>query len=203
MSINIRMFGSITCVIGAIGFTLFGVVAPRQIQGQSHVPPLPTFDVGSVKPAQDNVGRGERLQFLPGGRFIAENIPVCMLITTAYNLPPQSPRMSGGPGWIRSERFDVQAKADPAAIPPGSSRKAREGQLRLMLQSLLEKRFKLILRRETREMPVYVLVVQQGGAKLQKSKIQHDEDCIEDSPVGVACHSLSGGQGRGLSWRGS
>jgi uncharacterized protein (TIGR03435 family) len=193
-----RTFVSIACRVAAFLIILIAAVAPRQIAGQLPVVPSPSFDVASVKPAQNNVVRGERLQFLPGGRFTAENMPVCMLITTAYNLPPQSPRISGGPDWIRSERFDVEAKADRAAIPSGSSRKALEGQLRLMLQSLLAERFKLILGRETREMPVYALVVQKGGAKLQKSKIQHDEDCAEGSAIGVACHSLSGGQGRGL-----
>ena len=47
-------------------------------------------------------------------------------------------------------------------------------------------------------MPVYVLVMQRGGPKLQRSKIKTEEDCVEDVAAGVACHSLTGGQGRGL-----
>src|SRR5215510_8498169 len=47
-------------------------------------------------------------------------------------------------------------------------------------------------------MLVCVLVGQKGGPKLQKSKIQHDEDCVEGGAIGVSCHSLSGGQGRSL-----
>jgi len=121
-----------------------------------------------------------------------------MLITAAYNLPPQSPRLSGGLNWIRFERFDVEAKADQAAAPPGQARKLRDTDLRLMLQSLLAEGFKLKLLRETKELPVYVLVVQRGGPKLQMSKIKTEEACVEDVAAGVACHSLTGGQGRGL-----
>jgi uncharacterized protein (TIGR03435 family) len=67
-----------------------------------------------------------------------------------------------------------------------------------MLQSLLAERFQLGLRRERAEMPVYTLVVQKGGPKLRKSRIQDEEDCVEGAAAGIACHSLSGGQGRGL-----
>jgi uncharacterized protein (TIGR03435 family) len=175
-----------------------GIISPGWLRAQLRAAAPLSFDVASIKPAPTNSAGGERLRFLPGGRFVAENTPLCMLITAAYNLPPQSPRISGGPNWIRFERFDVEAKADQAAAPPGQARKLRDTELRLMLQSLLAERFKLKLLRETREMPVYVLVVQRGGPKLQRSKIKTEEDCVEDVAAGVACHSLTGGQGRGL-----
>jgi len=179
-------------------FVLFGIMSSQGLRAQPHPSASLSFDVASIKPAPKNLIAGERLQFLPGGRFVAQNTPLCMLITAAYNLPPQSPRISGGPNWIRFERFDVEAKTDQAAAPPGQARKPRDTELRLMLRSLLAERFKLKMVRETKEMPVYVLVVQKGGQKLQSSKIKAEEDCVEDAAAGVACHSLTGGQGRGL-----
>lgn len=184
--------------IAVLSFILAGIISPGRLRAQPHTAASLSFDVASIKPSPKNLAGGERLRFLPGGRFVAENTPLCMLITAAYNLPPQSPRISGGPNWIRFERFDVEAKADQAAAPPGKARKQRDSELRLMLQSLLAERFKLKLLRETKEMPVYVLVVQRGGPKLQRSKIKTEEDCVEDGAAGIACHSLTGGQGRGL-----
>ena len=69
--------------------------------------------------------------------------------------------MTGGSGWIDSTRFDVQAKPASAAT--------RE-QLLLMLRPLLADRFKLAFHRETKELPVYALVVAKGGPKFQKPK---------------------------------
>jgi uncharacterized protein (TIGR03435 family) len=80
-----------------------------------------------------------------------------MSIALAYQV--QEFQISGGPGWIGSDRFDVEGKAeDPKADP---------SQLRLMLQSLLEDRFQLKLHSETREAPVYALVVTNGGPKIK------------------------------------
>ena len=67
-----------------------------------------------------------------------------------------------------------------------------------MLQTLLADRFKLVMRRESREMPVYALAVSRNGPKLQKAAID-EKDCTE-APVDktLPCHVLNGGQGRGL-----
>ena len=113
-----------------------------------------SFAVASIKPDKTDgpvtlgVGNGQG-----GGR----NVTLKMLIALAYQV--QEFQISGGPGWIGSDRFDVEGKAeDPKADP---------GQLRLMLQSLLEDRFQLKLRSETREAPVYALVVANGGPKIK------------------------------------
>lgn len=91
-----------------------------------------------------------------------------MLIATAYRV--QEFQISGGPGWIDSDRFDVEDKAE--------DRKANYDQLRLMLQSLLEDRFRLKLHRETKEAPVYALVVAKGGSKIKLSADQADSSDI-------------------------
>jgi len=162
----------------------------------------PAFETASVKPNTDADLRNTRFDFLPGGRLIARNVPLLIVIATAYNIPFQSPRLTGGPGWQKSAlaRFDIAAVAPQGSIPPGLSSKARAAQMRLMLQSLLEDRFKLKMRVEPMEQPIYALLVAPGGTKLQKSKLQEDA-CPEtsDDPLSArACHELTGGQGRGL-----
>jgi uncharacterized protein (TIGR03435 family) len=70
-------------------------------------------------------------------------------------------QVSGGPGWINSDRYDIEAKAD---APPAFNQEYRTLQLRRM-QTLLQDRFKLALHRETKELPVYELTVAKGGPK--------------------------------------
>jgi uncharacterized protein (TIGR03435 family) len=186
-------------LLGAVGIVavvggIVGVVAAQ-------TPASPAFDAVSVKPNITTDGRGLQLQFLPGGRLVIRNVPLGLIVAAAYNLPIQSPRITGGPEWARaaSERYDIEARAADGAIPPGLSSVAREDIMRRMLQSLLADRFKMQIRRNPTEQPVYVLVVAKGGPKLQKSKTQ-EKDCGDSSVAsGVqGCHNLNGGQGRGL-----
>jgi uncharacterized protein (TIGR03435 family) len=70
--------------------------------------------------------------------------------------------------------------------------------MRLMLQSLLADRFKLEVHRESKELPVYAIIVPKDGPKLEKAKLQ-EQDCPDArTPEGFVCHQFSGGQGRGL-----
>jgi uncharacterized protein (TIGR03435 family) len=80
-----------------------------------------------------------------------------------------------------------------------------------MVQALLVDRFKLVIRRESKEMPVYALLVAKGGPKLQRADLD-EKDCPEESlnvlgpqspatPMPVVCHAFSGGVGRGLHAR--
>jgi uncharacterized protein (TIGR03435 family) len=74
---------------------------------------------------------------------------------------PQMVPIQGGPNWIDSERYEIDAKAEGA---PG------QGILRgPMLQALLQERFNLKIHRETRDVPVYALTVAKGGIKLEPS----------------------------------
>lgn len=74
-----------------------------------------------------------------------------------------------------SERFDIEGE-DPRADPD---------QLRLMLRSLLEDRFKLKVHRETKEGPVYALVLAKGGAKIKLSRDQSPENVDGPAPPGA------------------
>ncbi|SPF53064.1 exported hypothetical protein [Candidatus Sulfopaludibacter sp. SbA4] len=155
------------------------------------------FEVASVKPNKAD-DRRIAMDFMPGGRLVVTNIPLYMIIAMAYALPFQSSRLSGGPEWIRAERYDIEAKAEKDAIPLSMQDVARKQKMRLMLQTLLADRFKLVVRRDTKEMAVYAVVVAKDGPKLEKAKVE-EKDCPEARTTeGISCHEFIGGQGRGL-----
>src|SRR5207253_2160519 len=96
----------------------------------------------------------------PGGRFIA-TATLRALIGFAYDLRPNG--LSGGPSWIDSIAYHIEAKADGTIQPPVLPK------IQGMLQSLLTDRFKLAIHRESREEPVYELLVAKGGSKLKQN----------------------------------
>jgi len=134
------------------------------------------FDVASIKPNHTGDGRvGIGMQ--PGGRFTANNVTVKMLITIAYGI--RDHQLSGLPGWAESERYDISAKPENAEglappaddkIPSEAEMQTRQEKMRAMMQDLLADRFGLKIHRETKEMPVYALVVAKNGPKLEESK---------------------------------
>ena len=195
-------------VAGAVSIampTITGMLGAHRVLAQSQGTPDPIFAVASVKTSKAIDFRRDGIKFLPGGRIIATNYPLQVLIADAYHLPYQSPRLVGGPEWVRSDRYDIEAKADSESLPIGLPAEVKRTRIRLMLQKLLADRFKLTMRRETRELPVYVMVVAKTGLKLQKSKIE-EKDCFDPPPGApgesaskpVSCHTLLGGQGFGL-----
>jgi uncharacterized protein (TIGR03435 family) len=120
------------------------------------------------------------------GRFAATNAGIYYVITYAYGLSAAASfnvtarcmegaerrLLSGGPDWIDSDTFDIEGTIPEG--PPvftskmltGFTSKEPTPRLQKMLQTMLEERFKLVLRRETKEMPVYVLSLAKGGHKL-------------------------------------
>jgi uncharacterized protein (TIGR03435 family) len=158
-----------------------------------------TFDVASIKPHKADDSRPYFPQFQPGGRFTSRGVPLKIIIAIAWNVGFQSVRLSGGPAWINSidGLYDIEAKAPEGAFPPGLPANIRDQRMKQMLQALLEDRFKLKIRRETRELPVYAVVVAKNGPKLDKAKIE-EKDCLQTATIGAACHTIMGGRGRGL-----
>jgi uncharacterized protein (TIGR03435 family) len=136
------------------------------------------FEVASIKPCKADAvpegGRGGGRESFSPGRLNLECHTVKGLIQMAYVLFADGrvhPRMvvpiEGGPGWISSERYTIDAKLEGT-----STQGAMHGP---MLQRLLEDRFNLKIHRETREIPVYALTVAKGGLKL---KAFHEGSCI-------------------------
>jgi len=140
------------------GVGVFSAQAPTQ---QS----APAFEVASVKA---NLGpEGTQMWgFLPSGRFVATNAQLRLLIQNAYGLSRD--RLLGGPGWISTERFDILASA-PEGTP--------EGRMQTMLQTLLADRFKLVLRKEAREMAAYSLILARDDGRIDPALLRASADC--------------------------
>jgi uncharacterized protein (TIGR03435 family) len=123
-----------------------------------------SFEVASVRLSKNSQGKGD-IEFLPGGeRFAATNVPLGALILIVYNLTNPQCFCENSAFPVLSERFDIQAKAEK---PVSASEMLR------LLQNLLQERFKLALRRETKELEAYALFVDKGGPKLHLSDVPH------------------------------
>jgi uncharacterized protein (TIGR03435 family) len=154
---------------------VFGVLNAPQSQAQSQTadavstPPL-AFEVASIRP--DDPGgmfNMVRATFTPDS-YSAEHVSLQMLIKNAYGV--DNNQISGAPKWIGSERYEVEARIDSNTAYALS--KLSGDQLKLahqrMLQALLADRFKLTLHSETRDLPVYLLVIGKGGPKIHEAK---------------------------------
>lgn len=115
------------------------------------------FEVASVKPSGPNARRGG-LQILPGGRLSARNVPLRNIVTRAYGI--KSFQLTGNSP-VLDESYVIDAKA-PQESPD-------DGQVFTMLQNLLAERFQLKIHRESKNMPVYVVVAANGGIKFHES----------------------------------
>ncbi len=129
-----------------------------------------TFEVASVKLSPNEGGGGTgQLRVLPGGRLSTESAILRFLIQSAYHV--RSYQVVGGPEWIESARWNIEAKAED---------NANQQQVMSMLQSLLEDRFKLKIHHETQELPVYDLTAAKNNGTIQPPK---DGSCITPDPT--------------------
>jgi uncharacterized protein (TIGR03435 family) len=140
----------------------------------------PKFEVASIKPSNSD-DRRPLFDIQAGGRLTVLNFTLKRLIQIAYSA--KDFQISGGPGWMGSDLFDISAKPE---IPTTNF-----DQIRLMLQSLLIERFHLGLRSDTREMPVYALVVDKNGPKFKEAS-DSDPNIVDLGPR----PDLKGGGGR-------
>ncbi|MGA3328307.1 MAG: TIGR03435 family protein [Terriglobia bacterium] len=156
----------------AVGASLvFGLFHAQRLRAQaapSAGAPLPSFEVASIKPNRSGDNR-IGIRFQPG-RFNANGVTVKQLIGLAYNV--RDFQVTGGPSWISSDRFDIDAKEPDAfaeqlaKLPPDQ----RRGKLGLLIQSLLADRFALKVSHASKELPIYALVVAKGGPKVPEAK---------------------------------
>src|SRR5215475_3889083 len=134
--------------------------------------PRQQFEVASVKPSAPG-GRGMFIRSQPGGRLNITNMTLKEMIVFAWRIHPF--QVSGGPPWLDSIRYEVVAKAETDPKP---------GQLPVMLQALLEDRFQLKIRRETKELPVYALVLAKKDGKLGPKLTEPQEgSCVPFDPT--------------------
>lgn len=102
---------------------------------------------------------------MDAGRVDFACYPLTILIATAFRIPILPDLRVTGPDWMADQRFDISAK-----LPPG----AAEDQIPEMLQALLADRFKLAVHRESKEVPLYALVVGKDGFKLKAAAPEKD-----------------------------
>ncbi len=127
----------------------------------------PRYEVSSVRPNND-VG-AFRFRIEPDGTLAAEGITLKRLMMTAWNV--QDFRIVGGPDWVSSRRWDVQAKPERAA--------ASGDDIHQMLRTMLEDRFQLRARPESRNLQLYEMVVDGKGSKVPRPKDPEAKPTVE------------------------
>jgi len=189
--LDIGILSGITVLSALFAFDMPLGWAQSQAGGGAQQPPAAapqSFEVASIKPsAPVTDGRMMvRMETTPGGRWNASGVTVSMLIQQAYDV--RSYQIIGGPGWLNTERYDIVAKAETPDINRES--------VRVLLQSLLAERFNLQTHRETKELPIYELVIGKDGHKLKKSEVQPDTP-PETPPADAGRAAQPGGAPRG------
>src|SRR5580658_8818817 len=118
------------------------------------------FEVASIKPMKGVVDSTNVMRGGPGtddpGIIRYSNVSLIAVIEKAYDL--RRFQIKGGPNWIDTQRFEIEAK-----VPSGATKE----DLKIMLRRLLADRFGFVAHSETKVMPNYSLVVDKGGSKLK------------------------------------
>jgi uncharacterized protein (TIGR03435 family) len=104
--------------------------------------------------------------FLRSGRYDLRKATMMDLIRLAYEVEPDA--VIGGPDWLEFDRFDIAAKAPPSTSPQ---------EVRLMLQSLLAERFKLVLHKDVRPVPAFALKLERDKPKIKEAEGSGDPQC--------------------------
>jgi uncharacterized protein (TIGR03435 family) len=148
--------------------------------------PSSTFDVVAIKPAGGADGAARFGAGCDGGFPVVQNhrfvvtTTAYALITWAYGFNAQGgcsyvnygDLLSGGPGWIRSERFEVQALM-PDTAPAYTTSQFLNGaapELETMIRNMLQDRFKLVVHRAKKDVSGYILALGKGGPKITAAK---------------------------------
>jgi uncharacterized protein (TIGR03435 family) len=155
--------GKVALIIFAFAFAVVPLLS------QTAAKQKPSFEVVSIKPSAPSLGiRGGGPR---GDRYSMVGATLRTLLQNGFSRANNTPlggqlQVINAPNWIDSDRYDIDAKADcSGGILP------RE-QMQLMVQSMLEDRFQLKSHMETRELPIYNLVIGKDGPKIKKSEDQ-------------------------------
>lgn len=151
-------------VFGFWSALLFPATAPAGVAEQ----PRHAFDVATIKPSSTTNTPPPSVDISPD-RFQATGMTLKELIKIAWNLNyAANDQVAGGPPWVSTTRFDLDAKEDVALSAEIAKlpRQQQGEQVRAMLRDLITQRFHLELHHETRQLTVYDLIVAKGGPKL-------------------------------------
>jgi uncharacterized protein (TIGR03435 family) len=154
--------------VAVTGPVAYGIVHRVPVYGQLLIASgsKPSFAVATIKPAQPDE---EKLGQMSYGAITQQHVSLYDLVVSAYNMRQEGP-LTGGPAWMNTKFFDIQAKWEDAQIEAakGLNVKQMVKQNQLMLQSLLADRFQLKVHTVIQEREVYALVVAKGGPKFQE-----------------------------------
>jgi uncharacterized protein (TIGR03435 family) len=148
--------------VAALGVAVSGVLA----QSDAPRPKFDAFEVATIKPVDPDAKAGRYIIMQGAHRFVEKAYTLKLLIAAAYDLNPRT--ISGGPGWIESDHYDI------VALTPGEIRPTHDEQMS-MLRNLLSERFKLAFHREEKVFSIYELEVAKNGPKLKASTAPADD----------------------------
>lgn len=140
--------------------TAWAIPTPPQPRKQMPADAEPGIEVATIKP-NDSGGRSLQALTFRGRNLITVNSSLADLMMFAYSV--QMKQIVGAPGWIESDRYDVDATPDVEGTPTAD-------QVRIMIRKLLAERFQLKFHHDKRELSAFVLTVGKGGAKLQPTQ---------------------------------
>lgn len=146
----------------ALAISVSGLMA----QTPAARPRFDAFEVATIKPAAHDAKSSRFITMQGTDRFVEKDYTLKLLIAAAYEVSPRV--ISGGPGWMESDHYDI------LAVTPGTIRPTHDEQM-AMLRNLLSDRFKLTFHREEKEFSIYQLEVAKGGPKLKASTAPVDD----------------------------
>jgi uncharacterized protein (TIGR03435 family) len=124
-----------------------------------------TFEVASIKPSAPGIVGGG-IKPMPGGQeYVVQNMPVRAVMSVLYKIPLR--QIVGGPDWLDTDRYEIDAKADHSY---------NIDDLHTMFYNLLADEFKLQFHKETREGPVYALMLDKSGSKMKVNETDQKFD---------------------------
>ena len=173
-----KVFLSIAALTSLAIPIAFGAARAMSIQTQSQPsafnPSDFKFDVVSIKPNKSGTDAFEVHN--PFDAFGGTNYSLEMLIHDAYGIYEEY-RYLGAPNWVSSDRYDIEMKLDSVTADRLQTLSSADRKVAWehMIQTVLSERFGLKAHRDTREFPVYFLVVAKGGPKLRESKPNPDD----------------------------
>jgi len=169
----------LTCGLTFAALLAATAASAQDAPAPAAVSPAPTFEVASVKPSNPNPDPNNPLSMIalmlpqPGGRFTATNTPLRMLIMVAFELK-QAAQLAGGPPDLLAAKYDITAKAPVAFIGK---------ELPQLLRTLLAERFKLKTHTESRELPLYDLVLARSDGRLGPDLRVSKSECSKAEEV--------------------
>jgi uncharacterized protein (TIGR03435 family) len=161
-----------SATIVSLTFVAVISVHPMPVQSGSAQPnsvASASFEVAWIKP-HDPKTEGHRDNFARG-RYTGRNVTVKSLIERAYGISDY--QLFGAPSWADSDGYDIDAKIEDSAIPEMQklTPEMRTARIKLIFQSMLAERFNLKIGHETKELPIYALVVAKNGLKISPTKL--------------------------------